>query len=200
MAQEAAGDPLNNVNGFLKFLLNALGLGDLIDVINMRTSRGTETLFQRPGLGGVVAADMGLPAERFGFWEMRDANIGNYKIGDRGASNLFVASKEIQDNALKDLGPSFVVGLQESVGAMKSPLKEEGKFNLGRAPIKDYDTEIKQDYLQAMGKARVYYRAPVERWTSRMQVISHANLMLPYWNARLEGLNYPEKLLFFTIN
>ena len=200
MAQEAAGDPLNNVNGFLKFLLNALGLGDLIDVINMRTSRGTETLFQRPGLGGVVAADMGLPAERFGFWEMRDANIGNYKIGDRGASNLFVASKEIQDNALKDLGPSFVVGLQESVGAMKSPLKEEGKFNLGRTPIKDYDTEIKQDYLQAMGKARVYYRAPVERWTSRMQVISHANLMLPYWNARLEGLNYPEKLLFFTIN
>jgi hypothetical protein len=200
MAQEAAGDPLNNVDGFLKFLLNALGLGDLIDVINMRTSRGTETLFQKPGLGGVVAADMGLPAERFGFWEMRDANIGNYQIGDRAASNLFVASKEIQDNALKDLGPSFVVGLQESVGNMKQPLRPEGKFNLGRAPIKDYDTEIKQDYLQAMGKARVYYRAPVERWTSRMQVVSHANLMLPYWNARLEGLNYPEKLLFFTIN
>jgi len=200
MAQEAAGDPLNNVNGLLKFLLNALGLGDLIDVINMRTSRGTETLFQKPGLGGVVAADMGLPAERFGFWEMRNANIGNYKIGDRAASNLFVASPEIQDNALKDLGPSFVVGLQEAVGAMKSSLKEEGKFSLGRAPIKDYDADIKQDYLQAMGKARVYYRAPVERWTSRMQVISHANLMLPYWNARLEGLNYPEKLLFFTIN
>lgn len=200
MAQQAVDSPLNNVNGFLKFLLNALGLGDLIDVINMRTSRGTETLFQKPGLGGVVAADMGLPAERFGFWEMRDANIGNYQIGDRAASNLFVASKEIQDNALKDLGPSFVVGLQESVGVLKSPLKPEGKFNLGRTSIKDYDTEIKQDYLQAMGKARVYYRAPVERWTSRMQVMSHANLMLPYWNARLEGLNYPEKLLFFTIN
>ncbi|MEO6920608.1 MAG: pilus assembly protein TadG-related protein [Collimonas sp.] len=198
LATQAAGDPLNNVNGFLKFLLNALGLGDLIDLINMRTSRGTETLYQKPGLGGVVAADMGLPAERFGFWEMRDATIGNYQIGDRAASNLFVASKEIQNNALKDLGPSFVVGLQESVG--KLPLRPENKFDLGRTPIKDYDAETKQSYLQAMGKARVYYRAPVERWTTRMQIISHANLMLPYWNARLEGLNYPEKLLFFVIN
>ena len=193
-------DPLDSASAVLKIFLDLLGLGDLVDVINMRTSRGTETLFQRPGLRGTIAADMGLPAERLGFWEMRDANIGNYQIGDRAASNMFVASREIQDNALKDLGPSFIVGLQETVGAMKSPLKPEGQFNLGRVPIKDYDTEIKQDYLQAMGKARVYYRAPVERWTGRMQVVTHANLMLPYWNARLEGLNYPEKLLFFTIN
>ncbi|MEO6917619.1 MAG: pilus assembly protein TadG-related protein [Collimonas sp.] len=198
LATQAADDPLDNASGFLKFILNALGLGDLIDIINMRTSRGVETLFQKPGLGGAVAADMGLPAERFGMWEMRNAELGNYQIGDRAASNLFVASKEIQNNALKDLGPSFVVGLQESVGNL--PLRDEGKFNLGRAPIKDYDAELKQSYLQAIGKARVYYRAPVEHWTTRKQLVSHANLMLPYWNARLEGLNYPEKLLFFVIN
>ena len=173
-------------------------VGDLIDVLSMRTSRGTETLFQKPGLGGAVAADMGLPAERFGLWEMRGANMGNYQLGDREASNLFVASKEVQDNALKDLGPSFVVALQQRVD--KTPLRPENKFNLGRAPMNDYDTELKQDYLKAIGKARVYYRAPVERWTTRGQIVSHANLMLPYWNARLEGLNYPEKALFFVIN
>jgi hypothetical protein len=198
LANTAFDDPLDAPSGFVQFILKALGLGDLIDVLSMRTSRGTETLFQKPGLGGAVAADMGLPAERFGLWEMRDANMGNYQLGERGASNMFVASKEMQDNALKDIGPSFVVALQETVD--KTPLHPESKFNLGRAPMHDYDTELKQDYLKAIGKARVYYRAPVERWTTRGQIVSHANLMLPYWNARLEGLNYPEKALFFLIN
>ncbi|MEB0163649.1 pilus assembly protein TadG-related protein [Glaciimonas sp. CA11.2] len=196
-------DPVNAPDAFTQFLLKALGLSDLIDVLGMRTSRGTETLFQKPGLGGVIAADMGLPAERFGFWEMRHANLGNYRVqnADRAngdSSNIFLASKEVQNNALKDIGPSFVVALQET--AEKLPLRSESKFNLGRAPLKDYDAETKQSYLKAIGKARVYYRAPVERWTSRMQVMSHANLILPYWNARLEGLNYPEKSLFFLID
>ncbi|WP_225870003.1 pilus assembly protein TadG-related protein [Glaciimonas sp. PCH181] len=196
-------DPVNAPSAFLKFLLNALGLGDLIDVLGMRTSRGTETLFQKPGLGGVVAADMGLPAERFGLWEMRDANVGNYRVhaadqANADKSNIFLASKEIQNNALKDIGPSFVVALQET--ADKLPLRPENKFNLGRTALNDYDTQTNQSYLKAIGKARVYYRAPLERWTSRMQVVSHANLMLPYWNARLEGLNYPEKSLFFLID
>ncbi|MGZ9712646.1 pilus assembly protein TadG-related protein [Glaciimonas sp. GNP009] len=198
MANTVFDDPVNAPNKFTQFFLKALGLGDLIDVLGMRSSRGTETLFQKPGLGGAVAADMGLPAERFGLWEMRDANMGNYQIGDRAASNIFVASKEIQNSALKDLGPSFVVALQETTD--KLPLKSESKFNLGRAPLHDYDAEIKQNYLKAIGKARVYYRAPVERWTTRSQIVSHANLMLPYWNARLEGLNYPEKSLFFLID
>ena len=198
LATSAFDDPLDAPDGFVQLILKALGLGDLIDVLSMRTSRGTETLFQKPGLGGAVAADMGLPAERFGLWEMRGANMGNYQLGDRDASNLFVASKGVQDNALKDLGPSFVVALQQTVD--KTPLRPESKFNLGRAPMHDYDTELKQDYLKAIGKARVYYRAPVERWTTRGQIVSHANLMLPYWNARLEGLNYPEKALFFVIN
>ncbi|WP_108442577.1 pilus assembly protein TadG-related protein [Glaciimonas sp. PCH181] len=196
-------DPVNAPSAFLKFLLNALDLGDLIDVLGMRTSRGTETLFQKPGLGSTVAADMGLPAERFGLWEMRDANIGNYRVhaadqANADKSNIFLASKEIQNNALKDIGPSFVVALQET--ADKLPLRPENKFNLGRTALNDYDTQTKQSYLKAIGKARVYYRAPLERWTTRGQLVSHANLMLPYWNARLEGLNYPEKSLFFLLD
>ncbi|QRX81398.1 pilus assembly protein TadG-related protein [Glaciimonas sp. PAMC28666] len=198
MATTVFNDPVDAPDKFTQFILKALGLGDLIDVLGMRTSRGTETLFQKPGLGGAVAADMGLPAERFGLWEMRDANMGNYQMGDRATSNIFVASKEIQDSAMKDLGPTFVVALQET--ADKLPLRSESKFNMGRAPLHDYDAETKQSYLKAIGKARVYYRAPVERWTTRSQIVSHANLMLPYWNARLEGLNYPEKSLFFLID
>jgi hypothetical protein len=198
MGGAAAGTGLDGPDKFLEILLKMLGLGDLIDVLSLRTSRGTETLFQKPGLGGVVAADMGLPLERFGLWEMRDANIGTYQMGDRDKSNIFVGTEEMQNAALKDLGPSFVVALQKGVD--KLSLRKEGSFNLGRAPLRDYEADMAQNKLKAIGKARLYYRAPVERWTTRSQLVSHANLMLPYWNARLEGLNYPEKALFFSIN
>lgn len=189
-AGQSSGGSMGGPDGFLRILLEILGLADLIDLLSGRISDGTETLFQK----GRVGADLGLPFENLWLWEMRDADFGNYESGDLDASNMFISTTELQEAALKDLGPSFITALRQPIDTV--PTAQSKGYAKGRVALPDFDGQNGAAYLQAIGKARIYYRAPVERWTMRGQWASHANLMLPYWNTRLEGLNYGEKLLF----
>jgi hypothetical protein len=205
------GDPNNQQNGgidpAIEALLNVLGLGDLVDALLMRSSLGTETLFQKNGMQGFIAADMGMPAERAWLWEMTNSEIGNYEAGDLSGAEgwgmglapggWLMSTPEIQEAALGDLGPTFTVGLRQPLDTFRTA----SNLGMGRGRLQMADWDSAQNgkddtYIRSIGKARVYYRAPLERWTTRQQLVTHANLMLPYWNARLEGISYPEKAVF----
>lgn len=179
--------------GFFRFLLSLLGLEDLVDIFKLRSSRGTETLGYMTKKGKHFTPDLGLPAERAWLWEMWDAENGLYETGDLDNSSMLAATPEIQEAALHDLGPTFTVGLRQPINATQTANTK----GIGNAKLKMPDWERADDtYIRSVGKARVYFRSPVERWTTRQQLAMHATLMLPYWNVKLEGISYPEKALF----
>lgn len=140
--------------------------------------------------------DWGIPFERFGLWEMKDSESGNFKTGNWDASNMLFATPEIQEASLADLGPTFTVGLRQQLGSVPTANHKGLSMGSSRLHMPDWKNGDDDRFIRSIGKARVYYRDPVERWVTRMQVFSHANLMMPYWNAKLEGLSYVEKILF----
>jgi hypothetical protein len=59
--------------------------------------------------------------------------------------------------------------------------------------------DLPNDRIHFMGKARIFYRQPADKWMPRYKTVQLSNLYLPFWQVRNEGLSYEEKFSLLAI-
>ena len=185
-------NPAENVGGlnvWERMLLDAIGLGSLADLLEMKVSDGVERP-RNETLNKIfnVLAD-GLPPY---FWDVRIAD----KIQDiKGteADNLVYTDDNPDDyNARRyNLGPLVYMPLTQDMEKIKTAAKLGiGGQSMG---LPDYEENQKRNIIRAIGKARIFFRQPSDQWSSRYKYIMISSLTMPYWQVRNESLSYADK-------
>ena len=185
MSGGGAGGGEDGGPGFwAKLFLKAFGLDAIIDVMKMKISDGVET--PRHSATNKVLRTLadGLPKW---FWDVR---VQKPLMG--GSPDVVVTDNDAQDYHPRryGLGPLVYAPLLMD----NSKLKTAQKLPAGGPMIglPDYNA-VNRPGLRAIGKARVFYRQPNDQWLTRYKIVTLPNLLLPYWQARNEGLSYADK-------
>ncbi len=187
MLSKATADlPLNKKAG--------KGLDAIIAVIKLMSIKISDGVALPPsGLNTAfeVLSD-GLPPF---FWDVRVEDTSPNEEDPDNKKKIQVEDGNYRDYEARryNLGPLVYLPLMQDMGTIKTA--QNSSMGHGGRPesidLPDYSGS--RNAIKALGKARVYYRHPVDQWMSFWKGITTSSLMLPYWNARNENLSYVDK-------
>jgi hypothetical protein len=173
---------------FRRLLIKALGIQPVLELMTLQVSDGVEGPRSRRLNRLFRLLNDGLPKW---FWDIR---VQKETVG-RKATDIY--NLEVTDDDHQDYHPRRY-GLGPLVYAPlildNKKIKTTQNLSIGGAMtgLPDYEAATRPG-LRAIGKARVFYRQPNDHWLTRYKTVALPNLILPYWQARNEGLSYADK-------
>jgi hypothetical protein len=176
-----------SVDGFLKFILNFLGLGGIVDLMTMKISDGVETP-RYEGLNKILNtfAD-GLPPY---FWDVRIQDpVQSRKDGEKEDLRFTDDNHDDYNARRYNLGPVVYLPLIKDLDKIHTA----ENIGLGGAKLGLPDYDGNRNVMRAIGKARIFFRQPSDHWMNRYKAIVTSSLLLPYWQVRNENLSYADK-------
>ena len=173
---------------WMRLLLKMIGADAIIDMMRLKVSDGIEAPRNERINQVLHLLNDGLPKW---VWDIR---VQKEKIGRSPTQeyDLIIDDNDRQDYHPRryGLGPlvyaPLIMGTDKVRTAQKLP---SGGQMMG---LPDYEAAGRPG-LRAIGKARVFYRQPNDHWQTRYKTIVLPNLLMPYWQARNEGLSYADK-------
>ena len=172
----------------LRLILEAIGAQAVIDLMKLKISDGVET--PRHSATNTVLRTLadGLPKW---FWDVR---VQKETMGRSATQeyDLEVTDQDAQDYHSRRYGLGPLVYAPLIMDNSKIKTAENLPAGGPMMGLPDYNAD-KRPGLRAIGKARVFYRQPHDHWLTRYKTVTLPNLLLPYWQARNEGLSYADK-------
>lgn len=175
-------------SGWVRFLLQMIGADAILDMMQLKISDGIEAPRNERINQVLHLLNDGLPKW---VWDIR---VQKETIG-RGPTQEY--DLIIDDNDRQDyhprrygLGPLVYAPLIQGADKLRTAQKLPAGGQMMGLP--DYEAAGRPG-LRAIGKARVFYRQPNDHWQTRYKTIVLPNLLMPYWQARNEGLSYADK-------
>lgn len=182
-----AGHDGHGPGWFAQIFLDALGLGGVVDLMKMKVSDGVEAPRNR-ALNNVfnVLAD-GLPPY---FWDVRVQDpVQGRAPGEEEDLKITDGNPDDYNPRRYGLGPLVYLPLTKSLDKVRTA----ENTGLGGAKMGLPDFDGNRNVMRAIGKARVYFRQPNDKWLGIYKHATTSSLLLPYWQVRNENLSYVDK-------
>jgi hypothetical protein len=173
---------------FKRLLLKAFGLDFVVELMTLKVSDGVEAPKNVRLNRALRLLNDGLPKW---FWDIR---VQKETVGRKPTEeyNLVVTDDDHQDYHPRryGLGPLVYAPLIMDNNKIKTAQNlPAGGAMMG---LPDYQAATRPG-VRAIGKARVFFHQPNDQWLFRFKTVALPNLLMPYWQARNEGLSYADK-------